>query len=190
MSIASIGSTTSTNGLYGATVNTATQLIGTSSQNQQASDSVTISSEALAALRAGQGGEPPPMTDDMAKKMGEDIQKQDADLFTQLDTDQDGVLSTDEADAGKDAIGDAIRSGAVQPPKPPEESGASADGGTAPSSAAGAGSSSASAAASTTSDLTTQQITTLHAQGLKNDEIAQQLGITEQEVAKALEAKA
>jgi Ca2+-binding EF-hand superfamily protein len=57
---------------------------------------------------AGMGGLPP-MTDDLAAKIGAKIQEQDPDLFKALDTDGDGTLTAKELEAGKDKVHDAMR---------------------------------------------------------------------------------
>ena len=63
---------------------------------------------------AGRGG-PPPMTDELAAKIGAKIKEEDADLFTALDADSDGTLTAAEMEAGKE-------SGVLPPPPPPPAS--------------------------------------------------------------------
>lgn len=148
-------------------------------QSTKSSDTVTISVEALQALlqsQQQQQGGPPPMTDEMAAKMGADIQEQNSELFTQLDTDEDGVLSADEAEAGKDAIGQAIQDGTLQPPEKPE--GAGGPGGPPPS----------ESSSSSSDDIIAQLISILSQQGLSDAEVAKQLGTTEQKVQEVLQA--
>jgi len=152
-------------------------------QSSKSSDTVTISVEALQALlqsqQQDQGGGPPPMTDEMAAKMGADIQEQNSELFTQLDTDEDGVLSADEAEAGKDAIDQAIQDGTLQPPEKPE--GAGGPGGPPPPP-------SDSASSSSSEDIIAQLISILSKQGLSDAEVAKQLGTTEAKVQEVLQA--
>lgn len=144
-----------------------------SSGSSSSSDTVTISVEALQSLlQSQQDGGMPPMTDDQAAKMGEDIKQQNSDLFTQLDADEDGVLSADEAEAGKDAIGQAIKDGSLKPPEKPEMAG-------------GAGA--PPAEESSTDELIVQLIAALSKQGLSNTEIAEKLGTTEQKVQESLQ---
>lgn len=143
------------------------------SSTSTSGDTVTISVEALQALMQSKQDGPPPPSNEQAAKMGADIQKQNADLFTQIDTDEDGVLSADEAEAGKDAIGQAIKDGSLKPPEKPEGAG---------------GPGAPPADDSTQNDLIAQLITALSQQGLSNAEVAKQLGTTEQTVQEVLQA--
>lgn len=179
----SLSAITSTSSSYPATSTQATlkaleERLTVSSSTS--SDTVTISREALQALTQSQNknGGPPPMTDDMAAKMGTDIKKQNADLFTQLDTDEDGVLSADEAEAGKDTIDQAIKSGTLKPPEKPSETG----------NGASAGASSTTDAAQSTEELINQLISSLHEQGVSNEEISKTLGVTEKQVQDVLQS--
>jgi hypothetical protein len=176
MSISNITSSTSTYATSNQSVDLTALLeklkATASSSSSSSSDTVTISAESLAALlQSADGAKPPPMNDEQAAKMGADIKEQNAELFTQLDTDEDGVLSASEAEDGKDAIHEAIQNGSLKPPAPPQDQ-----------TGAPAGS-----AETSTEDLTSQRITSLHNRGLSNDEIATTLGTTTQKVADVLQ---
>lgn len=179
MSISGISSTSASTQTSASSSATAIKALveQLNAQSSKSSDTVTISVEALQALlqsqQQDQGG-PPPMTDEMAAKMGADIQEQNAELFTQLDTDEDGVLSADEAEAGKDAIDQAIQDGTLQPPEKPEGAG-----GPPPP---------PPASSSSGDDVMAQLISILSQQGLSDAEVAKQLGTTEQKVQEVLQA--
>lgn len=149
------------------TIKALLEKLNAQSAKSSSSDTVTISVGALKALLQSQQQDgPPPLSNDQAAKMGADIKKQNADLFAQLDTDENGALSADEAEAGKDAIGQAMKDGSLTPPEKPEGAGRTKD--------------------SSQQDLIAQLITALSKQGLSNAEVAKQLGTTEQNVQEVL----
>lgn len=87
-------------------------------------DSAAFSPEGVDALmhsQHSQGGmHMPPLTDDMAVKIGEDIKQQSPTLFAALDTDKSGTLTADKIEAGKDKIVQAMHDGTLRPPQGPQ----------------------------------------------------------------------
>jgi Ca2+-binding EF-hand superfamily protein len=95
MNITGLGSTS----WYTSMRSTTTRTGSTGSQDGSG-DSASFSAESLAALM-----QPPPMTDDLAAKIGAQMQEKDPDLFGQLDSDGDGTLTAAEFEAGKGKAG-------------------------------------------------------------------------------------
>lgn len=216
MTITGLGTRTQTSGMQAlATAShqqrNRTTTGATGATGATGTDSLSLSPEALAALRQSlaqgqdEGGRPP-MTDEMAAKIGADIQSQNAELFKALDTDGTGMLTAAKLEAGKDKVDQAVQDGTMKLPEKKPDDGQGQPPADAPGqatagnqgegdaqSAKGAAMRSAGAAkgggaktSSSSSDSTTQQVTTLHNQGLSAKEIAEKLGITLARVQKAL----
>lgn len=127
MSITAIGSGSLTASLR-STTSASSRLAEAITSRGSGSDSASISADGFAALLRQQRGDgPPPMTDEKAAEIGTRLKEDDADLFSSIDTDQDGTLTASELEAGKDQVRAAMEAkgkggpppGGAPPPGPP-----------------------------------------------------------------------